>query len=318
MKQALSIENIPFDKNSILTVGTFDGVHSAHQAIISKVVHDAKSRNGRSVVVTFDPHPREVLSPNNTERMLLTTLQERIEICNQLGVDWIVIIEFTRDFSQINFRDFYLKYLISGIGISEVVEGYDHHWGKNREGNINALLSLGKEHGFDVVQVEEFKKNGVLINSSMIRHELMDGAVENVETFLGRSYSLSGKVVKGDQRGQLLGYPTANIEPASAKKMLPKDGIYFVKVLIEKESHFGMASIGIRPTFYNNGERVIEVYILDFKRNLYDCTIRIEFLRRLRDELKFDSSEQLIRQMHLDKETSLKLQHEYTKNIIHS
>jgi riboflavin kinase/FMN adenylyltransferase len=311
MKLARYIEDIPFDKNSIVTVGTFDGVHLAHQKIIGKAVELAKIRNSRSVIVTFEPHPREVLDTASMDMKLLTTLQERQELCEQLGVDWLVVIEFNKAFSQQSFRDFYVKYLIGGIGISVIVEGYDHHWGRNREGNIEALVQLGKEYEFDVVHIEQFSHNGIPVNSSMIRNELLNGNIEIGTGFLGRPYPLYGKVVPGDRRGRSLGYPTANVELASNKKIVPKDGIYFVQVRIGESKYFGMASIGVRPTFHTDGKRILEVNILDFSQSIYGFDLRIDFLQRLRDEWKYDSVDKLIQQMHLDEESSRELQYKY-------
>ena len=311
MKTAREISEIPFNKNSTITVGTFDGVHIAHQKIIKEVVALAQKRNGRSVVVTFEPHPREVVSNKDIQIQLLTTLRERQVLCNQLGVDWFVVINFDKIFSNQSFRDFYVKYLINGIGMNMVVEGFDHHWGKNREGTIKSLLKLGKEFEFDVVNVEQFFYKGDPVNSSIIRNELLHGMVENAAELLGRPYELYGKVVTGDRRGRLLGYPTANIELDSQKKLVPDNGIYFVKVDIGIEKYFGMASIGVRPTFQTSDKRTIEVNILDFDREIYGSDIQISFLRRMRDEYKFDSAEQLIKQMHKDKELSNILQHEY-------
>lgn len=311
MKLSRYIEDIPFDKNSIVTVGTFDGVHLAHQKIIGKAVELAKKRNGRSVVVTFEPHPREVLVTASLDMKLLTTLQERQELCEHLGVDWLVVIEFNKAFSQQSFRDFYVKYLIGCIGISVIVEGYDHHWGRNREGNIEALVQLGKEYEFEVVHINQFRHNGIPVNSSMIRNELLNGSVEVGAGFLGRPYALFGKVVLGDQRGRSLGYPTANVELASQNKVVPKNGIYFVQVLISESRYFGMASIGVRPTFLSDGKRILEVYIFDFSQSIYGFDLRIDFLQRLRDEWKFDSVDKLIQQMHYDEELSRELQYKY-------
>jgi len=313
MKLARNIKEIPFDKNSAITVGTFDGVHLAHQRIIKEVVTLARKNNGRGVVVTFEPHPREVLTNSNTKIELLTTLRERQELCEKLGVDWFVVIEFDKAFSNQSFRDFYITYLIGGIGMNVVVEGYDHHWGKNREGTIESLMQLGKEFEFDVVNIEQFTHNGNTVNSSIIRDELNQGMVENAAELLGRPYALRGKVVEGNGRGRLLGYPTANIELDSQKKLIPYNGIYFVRVNVGTDNYFGMASIGVRPTFHINGKRTIEVNILDFNMDIYSSDIQINFLRRMRNEFKFDSSEQLIQQMHKDKELSGVLQDEYKK-----
>lgn len=311
MKLARQINEIPFNNNSVVTVGTFDGVHLAHQKIIKEVVSLAKERNCRSVVVTFEPHPREVVAEVNTEIQLLTTLQERQDLCEILGVDWFVVIEFDKAFSQQSFREFYIKYLINGIGMKVVVEGYDHHWGRNREGTIESLVDLGKEFKFDVLNIVPFTNNGRLVNSSIVRNYLSHGMVEDSAKLLGRPYSLRGKVVKGDRRGHLLGYPTANIDIDSKKKLIPQNGIYFVKVNVGANNHFGMASIGVRPTFQSAGERTIEVNILDFEKDIYGYDIQISFLRRIRDEIKFDSAENLIQQMHKDEELSNILRDEY-------
>jgi riboflavin kinase/FMN adenylyltransferase len=223
------------------------------------------------------------------------------------------VIEFDKAFSNQSFRDFYITYLIGGIGMNMVVEGYDHHWGRNREGTIKSLMQLGKEFKFDVVNIEQFTHNGNPVNSSIIRDELNQGMVENAAELLGRPYTLRGKVVKGNGRGRLLGYPTANIELDSQKKLIPYNGIYFVTVNVGTDNYFGMASIGVRPTFQTNGKRTIEVNILDFNMDIYSSDIQINFLRRMRNEFKFDSPEQLIQQMHKDKELSSVLQDEYKK-----
>jgi riboflavin kinase/FMN adenylyltransferase len=313
MKLARQIKEIPFNKNSTITVGTFDGVHLAHQKIIKEVVVLARKRNGRSVVVTFEPHPREVVANAGTKMQLLTTLQEREELCEQLGIDWFVVIEFDKAFSNLSFRDFYVTYLIGGIGMNLVVEGYDHHWGRNREGTIESLMQLGKEFEFDVVNIEPFTYNSHPVNSSIIRDDLNRGMVEDAAILLGRPYTLRGKVVAGDGRGRLLGYPTANLELDSLKKLIPGNGIYFVKVDVGTEMYFGMTSIGVRPTFQSTGRRTIEVNILDFDKDIYGYELTISFLRRMRDEFKFDSAEQLIQQMDKDKEMSRVLQLEYKK-----
>ena len=315
MKLARQIKEIPFNKKSVITVGTFDGVHLAHQKIIQEVVALARKRNGRSVVVTFEPHPREVVAHADTKIQLLTTLRERQEICENLGVDWFLVIHFDMEFANQSFRDFYVTYLIGGIGMNLVVEGYDHHWGRNREGTIESLIQLGKEFEFDVVNIEPFVHNGTPVNSSIIRNELNRGMVDKAAELLGRPYTLRGTVVAGDRRGRLLGYPTANIELDSQKKLIPDNGIYFVKVDVGGGTYFGMASIGVRPTFPSIGKRTIEVHILDFDEDIYGSDIQIGFLRRMRNELKFNSAEELIQQMHKDKELSSVLQLEY-KSIV--
>jgi riboflavin kinase/FMN adenylyltransferase len=254
---------------------------------------------------------------------LLTTVEERSVVCTQFGVDWFAVLTFDAQLSQKGFRDFYEQSFVHGTGISVVVEGYDHHWGKDRAGNIDALHALGREYDFSVVEVEPFLHNGTIVNSSSIRSLLQAGNVTDAQALLGRPYSLRGTVVVGDRRGRLLGYPTANLQPDSAKKMVPKNGIYLVEVALASERFFGMASIGVRPTFQTDGRRTIEVYVMDFDRDIYGSDMQISFLRRLRDELKFDSAEQLVRQMDRDRDISrglvLELHHAGTiENIAQS
>ncbi len=315
MKIIRSIEEISFNKNSVITIGTFDGVHLAHRRIIEKVVFIANENRFRSVIITFDPHPREILSDSKSKISLLTTLEERQEICSSLGIDLFVVLAFDNLFSQQTFREFYIKYIVNIIGAGIVIEGFDHHWGRNREGNIRSLSNIGKEFGFDVISVDPVTIGGVKISSSLIRNELVNGNIDTASKFLGRPYRLKGKVVEGKRRGKTLGYPTANIELDSAKKLIPKNGIYFVKVLLNENAYFGMASIGIRPTFEDNSIRTIEVNILDFYQDIYGSDITIDLLYRLRDEFKFDSARELIEQMDKDRETSRKLQYEYERKI---
>jgi riboflavin kinase/FMN adenylyltransferase len=313
MKIVRQFDQIPFDKNTVITVGTFDGVHLAHRKILERVVSEAKARSARSVLITFDPHPREVVAGENANIRLLTTVQERIELCRQLDIEWFIVVKFDKDFSRLSFRDFYVKYLVEGVGVSAVVEGYDHHWGRAREGNINALEQLGQELGFEVIAIEPLTYDGVVLNSTIIRNELTKGAVDRAAELLGRPYTLKGKVVIGERRGRLLGYPTANVQMDAARKLIPSNGIYFVRAMLGGKSHYGIASIGVRPTFETNGERIVEVYLLDFEQDIYGSEIIIYFLKRLRDELKFDSADQLVQQMHRDKALSRRLQAEYQK-----
>jgi len=303
MRNVFRLQDVGYEKKSIITIGTFDGVHLAHQQIIREVVNRAKKRNGRSVVVTFEPHPREILAPFSDIK-LLTTVEERREAISSLGVDVLYSVEFNRSLSQKTSREFYSEYIMNGIGASEVVEGYDHHWGRNREGTMDSLIALGNEFGFSVTSIEPFSQNGVVVSSSMIRDALTHGNVELAATFLGASYAVHGIVIAGDKRGRMLGYPTANLKLASERKLIPQNGIYFVRVEIEQEDFFGMASIGVRPTFYQDGQRLIEVHILDFNRDIYGKTVSVKFMKRLRDELKFQSVDELIHQMKNDEELS--------------
>ena len=311
MKLVRQLSEIPYNKNSVVTVGSFDGVHRAHREIIAEVVGHARVLKGRSVVVTFDPHPREVLGSKRGPFKLLTTPEERKAICEELGVDLFFVIPFDFAFSRQSSRDFYIKYLVNGIGVSEVIEGYDHHFGRDREGSVEEMLSLGKEFDFSIVALKPVVIEGTTVSSSEIRRLLQNGDVEKATLLLGRPYALQGTVVEGDKRGRDLGYPTANIRPGSTNKLLPKDGIYFVAVSVGGKKNYGMASIGVRPTFHSDGDRIVEVNILDFDESIYGREVEIQMLKRLRDELKFDTAEELVRQMDKDREESLKLKAGY-------
>ncbi len=305
------ITEITFPEQSAITVGMFDGVHLAHQSILNRVVTESKRINGRSVVVTFDPHPREIISAEKNNLSLLTTLDERKCLYNELEIDLLVVIEFDKYFSQLNYRDFCIEYLINKIGAKVVVEGYDYHWGRNREGNIESLEKLGKEYNFEVIKIDKYVYNDIPVSSSVIRSYLQNGNVEKATELLGRPYSIQGKVIEGNRRGRTLGYPTANIDLSFSKKLIPMNGIYFSKAILNKNKYFGMTSIGTRPTFEQSKDITIEVNILDFNKEIYGEEIKIEFLKRLRDEIRFDSKEKLIEQMNIDRNISKTLQYKY-------
>ena len=309
-----SLKELSFDKNSVVTVGTFDGMHLAHQAIIRTVVDHARMRNGRSVVVTFHPHPRQVLRNDGFPIALLSTLDERTQVCAALGVDVLVVLEFTPDFSHVSARDFYESMVVNKIGVRDVVEGYDHHFGHNRGGGIDALKAFGREFGFELHTIDAMYAGGELVSSSAIREALHEGNVAKAALMLGRPYRFKGTVWRGDGRGRQLGYPTANLRSSEPDKLAPQNGIYFVRVPMGGVERYGMTSIGVRPTFYAAGQRTVEVNILDFDGDLYDQELEIEFLVRLRNEEKFGSAQELIRQMDRDKQASLLLQQQYQRS----
>lgn len=289
-----------FDRNSVVTVGSFDGVHRAHQELIGRVVARARERGGRSVVLTFDPHPKQVLARRGEIR-LLTTLEERMSMCASLGVDVLFVVEFTYEFSRQSFREFYERMIVKGTGVSEVIEGYDHHFGRDREGSIAELLQMGKEFDFTVTAMKPVMVDGETVSSSAIRRHLLAGNVKRAGDLLGRPYEISGTVTRGDGRGRSLGYPTANIEPASQVKLFPADGVYVTRVTWGDHAAYGMANIGRRPTFKENGGRALEVHLLGFEGSLYGVPLTIGFLDRLRDERKFDSVTALVQQIDADK-----------------
>lgn len=292
-------KNLEKDENTFLTLGTFDGIHVGHKKIIDTLRKKAEQNNGRSLVVTFDPHPRSVLS--NNEIKILTTLREKKEILSQLGIQNFLIINFTKEFSQISADEFMKNYLVEKVGMKEIFIGYDHHFGKGRAGNKEVLESMGKNLGFEVTEIEPVKINDETVSSTSIRNSLEQGLISKANSFLGRNYSFSGNVVEGDKRGRTLGFPTANIKLENSSKLLPSNGVYVVEFFVKGEKHYGLLSVGKRPTFYSDGEIIPEVYIYEFDDNIYGEFATVNILERLRGEEKFSSSEELVEQMKKDR-----------------
>lgn len=297
---ARSLEELKFDKKSIITVGTFDGVHLGHQEII-KILNSVKQNKGlRSVIVTFDPHPQIVLRNKDRDIKILSTTDEKIKIFESYGIDLVYIINFTKEFSQTPAREFYIKYLINGVGMTDLVLGYDHMFGKNREGNFETLAEMSKEFDFNVDKVEEFTLNGAHISSTEIRNFLQTGEIEKANNLLGREYAIEGEVIHGDKRGKALGYPTANLK-VDEFKLIPKKGIYAVSIQLDGQRYNGMISIGVNPTVSDNDSLKIEVNIFDFNKDIYGKKIKVNFIDYLREEQKFNSLEDLIEAMASDK-----------------
>jgi len=301
-----SIKDLTKNKNTILTLGTFDGIHPGHLKIIDKLVDCSKEKGFRNVVITFHPHPRTVLSSDNEVKML-TTQEERKNLLEKHGVENFLTINFTKEFASLTAEEFIYDYLVNGIGLSEIVLGHDHHFGKGRSGNVELLNKIGAKEKFSVTTVDAFYIKDEVVSSTKIRNALIEGDLKKANILLGRNYSFSGTVIGGDKRGRELGYPTANIKLSSQEKLLPAIGIYAVRVLLNNEKHIGLLSIGKRPTFYNAGELVTEVYIYNFNREIYDEVVTIELVERLRGEEKFNSADDLINQMNKDKENGLKI-----------
>jgi riboflavin kinase/FMN adenylyltransferase len=299
------LEGLARDPAGVVTVGTFDGIHLGHREIIREVVHRARMREGRSVVVTFDPHPKEVVGRG--EVRLLTTIDERIALLRELQVDLLCIIPFTWEFSRQSSRDFYRTVVVEGLGVSEVVVGYDHMFGRDREAGIGDLIRMGQEFAFSVFAVHPHTMNGVTVSSSKIRGLLLEGDVTAAAELLGAPYRLSGVVVHGDGRGAALRYPTANIRPSSPVKLVPGRGVYLVAVRHGGVDYAGMMNIGVRPTVSAGARLMLEVHILDFQRTIYGEPLTVTFLRRLREERRFGSTEELVRQLDLDREHARRL-----------
>ncbi|MGD8748247.1 MAG: bifunctional riboflavin kinase/FAD synthetase [Balneolaceae bacterium] len=307
MANLVFLKDVERNPNSVVTVGTFDGVHAGHRAIMDTVVSKAEEHDARSVIVTFDPHPRDIINPGDAGIKLLTTLQERAEILNEIGIDTMVVIPFDRDFSLLSSEEFIRDIIYDKIGVSEFVIGYDHHFGRNREGTIETVERLGKELGFDAYVVSKREVGDKAVSSTAIRKAISDeGNVEQAAEFLQRPYRLNGMVVHGDKRGKDIGFPTANIKPEHTNKIIPKDGVYAVRVRINGDWHNGMMNIGTRPTF-DGKVRALEVNLFDFGRNIYGKEVQVRFFYRIRDEKKFEGIEALIDQLKRDEREAREL-----------
>lgn len=294
-----------FNSNSIVTVGTFDGLHLGHRKIIDTLVNTGNENNLRKVVVTFEPHPRLVLKKEGKpgDIKILTTLEEKIYNFESQGIDTLYVINFTKEFASTSAVEFYKNYLIERIGLSHLVVGYDHMFGKNREGSIVTIQSLSEQFKFIVLRVEEFKLNSHIVSSTLIRKLLLDTNVKEASELLGRNYTLTGKVIYGDRRGKTMGFPTVNIKPSDINKLIPANGVYFVKVYVNDNDYFGMMNIGYRPTVNNERQIFLEIHLLDFNEDIYDETITVEFIDFIRHEQKFGSIEELTVQLKKDKQT---------------
>jgi len=302
MKLEVGLCEIRRDDSSLVTVGTFDGVHVGHRAILLYLVERAKESGGASTVVTFDPHPREVVQ--NEAVPLLTTVDERALIMEDLGVDRLIVIPFTSEFAALRAETFVEEYLVGTIGMKEIVIGYDHAFGKDRSGNRDLLGRLAEDLGYGVDLVPPAVLDQHVVSSTGIRRLLLEaGDVGGAAEMLGRWYSLRGTVVPGAARGRSIGFPTANIQVDHPRKLVPREGVYAVMVNVDSSGRLlkGMMNIGRRPTF-GGGPVKIEVHIIDFESELYERSIEVLFVRRLRDEMRFASIDDLVRQLNEDKQ----------------
>ncbi|PKD44401.1 bifunctional riboflavin kinase/FAD synthetase [Rhodohalobacter barkolensis] len=300
MADIVFLKNVERDLNTVLTVGTFDGVHAGHKVLINSVISSAKERNARSVIVTFDPHPRDIINPGSDGIRLLSTLEERSELLADLEVDEMVVIPFDRDFSLLTSEQFVRDIVWEKIGVKEFVIGYDHHFGRNREGTIETVQRLGEELGFKSSVVSKQEVGDKTVSSTAIRNAIQkEGDMLLAASFLERYYILNGTVVHGDKRGKQIGYPTANIQPQNTKKIVPKRGVYAVWLRVDGKYHGGMMNIGVRPTFEGEQE-TLEVNIFDFDKNIYGKEVQIQFVDRIRDERSFKGVEQLKAQLRSD------------------
>lgn len=307
MAKLTFIDHVQRDLNTTLTVGTFDGVHAGHRVLINTVLQRAEKSGGRSVIVTFDPHPREIIEPGKAGIKLLSSLKERCELLADLGIDEMVVIPFDRDFSLLTSEEFIKHIIWERIGVSNFIIGYDHHFGRDREGTIDTVKRLGVELGFTSQVVSKQEVGDKTVSSTAVRKAIqVDGDMTQAAKFLERYYLLNGTVVHGDKRGKSLGFPTANIQPENPSKIIPKKGVYATWVRIEESYYRGMMNIGERPTF-DKTKLSIEVHILDFNADIYGKEIQVQFVERIRDELAFSGKNELIEQLHRDKDRTMNI-----------
>jgi riboflavin kinase/FMN adenylyltransferase len=287
-------------KNAVVTIGTFDGVHFGHQKILKRVISLAAKQNGESVLVTFWPHPRFILRPDDDHLKLLTTFEEKAAIMKSVGIDHIVKLPFTTEFSQLTSEEFTSKVLVDNIGTKHLVIGHDHRFGKNREGGFDYLKANESNFRFKVEEIPKQEIDDVSVSSTKIRNALLTGDIKSASNYLGRNYSIRGTVVTGAKLGREIGFPTANIQVPEKYKLIPADGAYAIKASVNGETFRGMMNIGIRPTV-NGSLRTIEAHLFDFQKDIYGSEITVSFVEMIREETRFSSIDELREQLARDK-----------------
>jgi riboflavin kinase/FMN adenylyltransferase len=298
-----SIKSFNATKPTIVTIGTFDGVHLGHQKIVAQITKNADALNCESLVLTFFPHPRMVLQ-ESTEMKQLNTLNEKIALLDNLGIDNLVVHPFDKEFSRLTAEEFVKKVLVDVFKIKKIIIGHDHRFGRNRTATIDDLINFGETYGFEVEQISAEEINEVSISSTKIRNALLEGNIELATNYLGYDYSLTGIIFKGKQLGRTIGYPTANITIEEDYKLIPNNGVYIAKSVLNGKTVFGMMNIGTRPTV-DGTKQTIEINFFDFKQDLYEQKITISLLHRMRSEQKFESIDALKNQLSKDKKTAL-------------
>lgn len=300
------LDSLPGFHNAVVTIGTFDGVHIGHRKILDMLAEWKAKVNGESTLLTFWPHPRMVLQPEDNDLKLLNTIEEKINLLEKTGLDNLVIAPFTKDFSRLSYLDFVRDILVEKLQSHVLIVGYDHHFGKNREGSFEQLQECAPIYNFELVQVPAEQIDSLAVSSTKIRKALQEGDVAKAAHYLGYPYFVSGEVVHGDKRGRMIGYPTANVEISENYKLLPANGVYAVKVEIGGKEYGGMANLGLRPTF-NGKDKRLEVNIFDFEKDVYGQKISIFFMEKLRNELSFANLQGLKDQLALDKEQAVRV-----------
>lgn len=291
MKQYTSIHSFKNQAPTVLTVGTFDGVHIGHKKLLNQLTTVAKKEHLESVVLTFFPHPRMVLQ-NDSGLKLINTIDERIELLSKTGIEHLVVHPFSKEFSRKTAKDYVQEILVEKFHIKKIIVGYDHHFGRNRNATTKDLIAFGKTFGFEVIEISAQQSNDIAVSSTKIRNALLLGDITTANLFLGYPFMLTGKVVEGKKMGTKIGYPTANLFIKETYKLIPKDGVYVVQSFINNKKVYGITNIGTNPTV-GGTNKTIETHFLDYKETLYNKPLRIQLLTRIRDEEKFNSIKKL-------------------------
>ena len=305
MKIYRSIEDYTEDKRSVVTIGTFDGIHLGHQKILSRLINSSKNKNLNSVVLTFFPHPRIILNKYNEVKMI-DTLDEKIIHLNEIGIDSLIIHPFDKNFSLLSANQFIKDFLVEKLKIKHIIIGYDHRFGKGREASVTDLKNYANDYDFTVEEIKAQEIEKITISSTKIRNSINQGDIKTTKKYLGRYFMMTGKVVKGDGLGKKINYPTANIFIEETYKIIPKDGVYFVETKIKDKLFNGMMNIGHRPTIGTN-VKSIEVHLFNFNKDIYNQVISIKMISKIRDEIKFSSIQALKDQLVKDENYCLKL-----------
>lgn len=295
------LQQLPVFRNAVITIGTFDGVHTGHQYILQQLQEAAEACHGETVIITFDPHPREVLAPQNKMVNLLTTLDEKIQLLEKWGIHHLVVVPFTKAFSELSAAAYMEDFLISTFRPHTIIIGYDHRFGHNREGGLELLEAEQQKFGFQLLEIPQQVVHDLTVSSTKIRKSLQEGSILLANELLGYPYFINGTVVHGDKMGRQLGFPTANISLNDTRKLIPAQGVYAVNVTVNGRQWKGALNIGTRPTF-NGSELRIEVFILDFNEEIYGADIHVSFIEFIRADKKFDGVDALIVQIKDDVE----------------
>ncbi|MES2703850.1 MAG: bifunctional riboflavin kinase/FAD synthetase [Bacteroidota bacterium] len=300
------IQQVPAFDHAVLTVGTFDGVHLGHKTILQEVAAHAREVGGESILITFDPHPRKLLFPDQPLG-IITPLEQKLNLVRAEGIAHVVVVPFTREFSNLTAQEYISDFLVDKFRPHTIIIGYDHKFGHDRRGDLKMLEQYAAAYSYELIEIPPKLIDEAAVSSTKIRQALVAGNVADAAHMLGRNYSIKGTVVHGNKLGRTIGYPTANLQPLDADQIIPAIGIYAITAVHDKETYKGMLSIGYNPTVTDKKELRIEANLFDFDKDIYDSILELQFVKRLRDELKFESLDALVVQLHNDKEETLKI-----------